>query len=329
MALPVRKPAKTQGFQIVLYGARGVGKTTLSTLLAAGPTVSIATENADLIYTQRGADIDVIDPPSNPREVISYLRELARGNHHYKTLIFESITAFDVMLVTDIVDRHAGDSARELRSINAIAGGYGKGAGEVGDAHANAAKYLAECAARGMRVIIIAHDKSATIDPPDGSPYSKWVVDTASEKHAALYLREASVVARLSASIAVDEKQGKARAGRPGTLIDLRSSPATECKSRIDELSGQITWTEITKNPFGDVFDRLQGIKATAPAAADGPAERAPVVWPDGVLRRVEAVAAQPDADEVLRDKVTPWLEAQGFDLSDIQAMIERVKARA
>lgn len=325
MALPVRKPAKTHGFQIVLYGARGVGKTTLSTLLAAGPTVSIATENADLIYTQRGADIDVIDPPSNPREVISYIRELARGDHRYKTLIFESVTAFDVALVTDIVDRHAGDSTRELRSINAIAGGYGKGAGEVGDAHANAAKYLAECAARGMRVIIIAHDKSANIDPPDGAPYSKWVVDTASEKHAALYLREASVVARLSASIAVDAKQGqpgKARAGRPGTLIDLRSSPATECKSRIDELSGQITWTDITKNPFGDVFDRLQGITTTA-------AEPAPVVWPEGVLRRVEAVAAQPDADEVLRDKVTPWLEAQGFEAADIQAMIARVKSRA
>lgn len=325
MALPIRKPNTQEPVRwIVLYGGRGVGKTTLSTLLAAGKTISFAMEKSDIIYgaSPTASQWDVIDPADengverSPESVLRMIEAVCRGEGGYDTIVIESISALDALVTRSTIDRRVkGD---ELRSLMAVAGGYGKGMGEVENLHSRVEAALKVAKVRNMRIILIAHQKIVTIQQPDGGSYTQWGV--ASEgKSAERYLNEADAVLRLYSPITTDEKTHRARGGGDYVFIDGRHSPTSESKARIQGLARLHTWDDPTVNPLA------QWIPSDTGGAAPGAD-----VWSTKGGQQIAAKAREAYArNDGSFERVGPWAVGQGFSQDDVNALIERIKAEA
>lgn len=222
-----------RGPVILVHGTPGIGKTTL----AAGADRPI------FIRTEDG--LGSIDVPTFPQLVKTYGEMMQAivslfGDHNYKTVVIDSLTAFEGM-VGDEVARSEG-----VASIEKVPWGSGyKLADKVWSEFLAALHGLA--LKRGMTVVLIAHSDTVRVKPPSGDDYTQHTISL-HERSAKIVLREMDIVAFAHIPVHVQKEPGsKAAVGkavaRGGHTLQMHQDPVTVAKSRYHlDKSIPMTW---------------------------------------------------------------------------------------
>ncbi len=166
MALEIRSTLREVPIRAAIYGADGVGK---STLCAGAPgAVFIATEDG-----LDNIDARAIDPPETWPGIVEAVDALAVDSR-CGTIVLDSLDWAEQMLWAHIVATRKDDKGRPVKDIEGY--GYGKG-------YKAAIVYWRELLAAftragkaGKNVLLTAHAKRATVKNPSGEDYEQWQV---------------------------------------------------------------------------------------------------------------------------------------------------------
>lgn len=158
--MKISKGKKKTAIRWVIYGTEGIGK---STLVSHFPDpLYIDTEEGTLqLDVQR---FDGIDTWEDVTDAIDYVLE---NPDVCKTLVLDTADRAETMLVQDMLakDRKA--------SIEAY--GYGKGYTMLQERfQKELLNRLDKVIAKGIQVVVIAHSKQRTVNPPDDNPYDHY-----------------------------------------------------------------------------------------------------------------------------------------------------------
>lgn len=127
---------------------------------------------------------------SSRQIVMDQLRELATADHEFKTLVVDSITAFNSKLENEISLRD------QVGNVADASGGFHKGFIEVAQWHADfmyACQVLAK--RKNMAIILLAHSGIEKVknNPEEASEYSVYSLDM-HRKSAAVYINNSDAV---------------------------------------------------------------------------------------------------------------------------------------
>lgn len=205
--------------RIILCGTEKTGKTHFA---AHAPNSVILP-----VKGETGADYyDGVLPTANTfDDVMGWIGSLAKGEHEYKTLCIDSVSALEP-LIWDAVCTEA-----KVDSIEKVGGGYGKGYGEALAKWRRLEQgldYLREH--KGMTCILIAHVKVKHFEDPNGDGYDRYQIDL-HEKAMNLLSRWADSTLFFNRKTFVQEKDagfGKttAKAKDQGRYMFTQSRPA-------------------------------------------------------------------------------------------------------
>ena len=154
---------------IVLHGNAGVGKTTFAS----------EAQNAIFIPVEDGLgllDVATFPEPKTAEEVSMMMNTLLTQEHNYQWLVIDSLTSMEKKIWTDLCKQSNSNS------IEDVGGGYGKGFTrtlEWINKFINDLRNLRE--KRGMGIILIAHTKVQTINPPDKAGYDQYTLNVHSK----------------------------------------------------------------------------------------------------------------------------------------------------
>lgn len=210
---------------IVVHGDAGVGKTTV----AAGAPNNIFIPVEDGLGM---LDVDTFPEPKNMTEVKQMMNVLLNEDHNYQWVTIDSATALEKKLWRELCEKSNAESIEE------VGGGYGKGftkALEEVSTFITDLRKLREV--RGMGIILIAHTKVSTFNPPDKASYDQYTLNV-NAKLADFIHTQADIVgyAELEQLIkqedkGFNQKQGKAtETGR--RLLHCYSSKKYTSKNR-------------------------------------------------------------------------------------------------
>lgn len=146
--------------KVVIYGAEGVGKTTLA---AAFP-------NPLFIDTEGGTshmDVRRISKPQSWDEFIVVLNEVATTSGLCETLVIDTADWAEQMAVTHLLTKYKKAGIEEF--------GYGKGYVYLSEEFSRMLAALDKCIASGIHVVVTAHAKMRKFEQPDEmGAYDRW-----------------------------------------------------------------------------------------------------------------------------------------------------------
>lgn len=155
--------------RIILYGTKGIGKTTFASL-APDPVFLFTEEGHGLL----SADRLLI---SHWDEAFEFLRMLYTEDHTFKTLVIDSL---------DWLERLCHEKVKKVHGER-IFFDYGKGFKFAGDLFDEFVRALDKLRLhKNMMIILIAHSKIKRFEAPDVPPFERYMLD--------LHERAASVV---------------------------------------------------------------------------------------------------------------------------------------
>lgn len=145
--------------KIVVYGGPKIGKSTF------------ASKIPDAVFIQTEEGLDALNVTAFPlatkyQDVLDALRTLATEKHDFKAVVLDSADWTENLIWQHLCE------ANKVDSIEKVGGGYGKGyieALKLWRGLLDAFDYLRN--ERGMAVVLIAHDETQRMMPPDGEPY--------------------------------------------------------------------------------------------------------------------------------------------------------------
>lgn len=156
----ISKGRRLRAPKIIIYGGPKIGK---STFAAGAP-------NAIFISTEEGIDdLDVAHFPlaRSHQDVLDAIGVLATEEHGYETLVLDSLDWLEPLIWAHLCAAH------NVASIELVGGGFGKGyveAAKLWRELIDGLDYLRDH--KDMTIVLIAHDESKRMDPPDGEPYN-------------------------------------------------------------------------------------------------------------------------------------------------------------
>lgn len=210
VTLSFHKPQANEGHKILVYGAGGVGKTTLATAMA-GKTAFIDLDKSlgKLSGQYVNHDVDVLDVASW-QELCDYLS--ADGWDGYNNIVIDTMTMAE-QLAVDHTLATVPNGNNVAKSIEDY--GYGKGYGFVFESFIKLLPILDKHTLAGRNVILICHDCQRTVANPAGDDFLRFeprLQDPASGKASIrLRLREwCDHVLFVTYDISVDAKSKKA-----------------------------------------------------------------------------------------------------------------------
>lgn len=256
---------------ITLTGDPGIGKTTLA---AKFP-------NPVFIQVEKGMDAipEEERPKAFPRvlsavnnasvaknDFTNIHRQLAailHGDHSFKTLVIDSVTALAAMIQREIIEEGKKENP-QYSSIELVKGGYGKGyiimAERMAEIHAMCQRIRDE---RNMTIVFIAHSETEKIDPPDSEPYTKRTLNM-HKKARQLFISDVDLVAYMTIEMYTlgdtKDKVKKAISNGSRKLI-CETSASNDTKNRYS-IKGDIPVPEGT-NPLLDYIPVLMQYSTT------------------------------------------------------------------
>jgi len=227
---------------IVIHGAAGVGKTSF----AAGAL------NPIFIPVEDGLgvlDVATFPEPKKAEELTMMIQTLMKEDHNYKWLVIDSLTSLEKKLWKDLTQK---DNAE---SIEDVGGGYGKGYTRAVEWSTQLINDLRELRrVKGMGIVLIAHSKVTTFNPPDKSSYDHYTLNV-NPKMADFIHTQADIVAycELEQLIRQEDKGFGAKQGKVtetgNRVLHCYSSNKYTSKNRYGiQTPIPMNWSELMKH---------------------------------------------------------------------------------
>lgn len=268
----VRRGRIKSGKRITLYGYEAIGKSTLGASAPAPVFIDIEDGTGD-IDTDRYLFRDD-DPrghvPETLQEVHVAVDDLLKTDHHYKSLVIDTLDALEPLIWQYVCERDSGKqsnlnkSGKKLISIESY--GYGRGYTVALDEWRRLAGRLDLLRVRkGMNIILLSHSQIRTFKNPEGDDYDRYQLRI--KENAASFIKEWSDVVgyccfeNTTAKINEDDLRAKGYStGR--RLIMLERAAAYDAKSRVpmpSEVEMQLD------DPWGPFAAALKAGMSTSP----------------------------------------------------------------
>ena len=157
---------------VTICGDSGMGKTTLAATFP-NPIFILGEEGLQSVPAKTRPDAFPRIDDDNVELLWQQLGALLKEEHKYKTLVVDSVSAFERKFIQHVID----NDPKKPRGIQQALGGYGAGREAVGAMHGRirkAAGLLAE--KRGMHTVFIAHADTTRIEPPDDDAYMRYTL---------------------------------------------------------------------------------------------------------------------------------------------------------
>lgn len=202
------------------------------------------------------------------------LKELAREDHEYKTLVIDTVTKLDQIFINSVLQQDM-ERRREEGEIDAmdpgtrpslsnVFGGYGSGYQMVANMHyrvRQAAGYLAD--KKGMHVIFIAHSETETLDLPDSDPFTRYTL-AMHKRSAKPYINDVSLIGFLRMKRAVmgfqSGERGRVKPGKAKStgqrILTCYSNPTHVAKNRFG--INKDLYVKEGKNPLAGLVPGLE-----------------------------------------------------------------------
>lgn len=216
--------------RVLIYGAEGVGKTTLASEFP----------NPVFLQCEEGTpgelELQSFGVLSDFGSVIDAMTALYDGEHGYQTLVVDSVTALQRFIFAETCrrgDEH-GNAKAKIEDF-----GYGKG-------YVNAKNVLREflegCDAlrrdRGMAIVLIAHSVVTTFNDPETASYDRYEIDLHKQLVGEV-TRDLDAILLLKKPVNVKEeakgfnsKRARAEGSASTVLIHAVGKPAFMAKNR-------------------------------------------------------------------------------------------------
>lgn len=168
-------------FFAIIYGEGGVGK---STLCSYAPNPYFLDLEGGIFHLDTPKSSDTI---SDPNVLRSYMEALLKEEHSYKTVIIDSLSALEPLMVQSVLNKFPKENGS--RAIGIEDYGYGKGYVHLLSVWYGLVGMLKKINARGLNVILIGHRKVASFELPSGIGFKYYTVNLFdSEKNSVLRL---------------------------------------------------------------------------------------------------------------------------------------------
>ena len=150
----------TRPVKLVIYGAEGIGKSTLASKAPAPLFIDTegGTAQMDVTRTER---------PESWEGLIRMIEEVAADSSLCKTLVLDTADWAEQLCITDVCTKYKKAGIEEF--------GYGKGYTYLSEEFARLLAAMDKVIAAGMNVIITAHAKMRKFEQPDEmGAYDRW-----------------------------------------------------------------------------------------------------------------------------------------------------------
>jgi hypothetical protein len=174
--------------RICIYGRPGIGK---STLTASFPSpLFILTEETGL------ENIDALPVFEEFTSLWSAVKQLISVEDlPYKTIVVDSITKLDNLIVRYILDDPAnGKRGEKATTLTSACGGYGAGYSRAEALHRAFKAMLDKLQDRGITVIYVSHVAVKTVKTPDHEDYEIYTITANNDKTRSVYLDDVDLV---------------------------------------------------------------------------------------------------------------------------------------
>ncbi len=235
---------------MTICGDAGAGKTSLAAEFP-NPIVIRAEDGLQSIPMERRPDAFPLVHTAD--DVFAQIKAL-QGDHEYRTLIIDSVTALERLFTDDIVAK----DPKNPKSINQANGGYGAGLAALASMHQRVRKGVEILRRRkGMHIVFIAHADTETIDLPDADPYTRYTLRLG-KRSVAPYVDDADVVGflKLETFLKGDDNERKKAISDGTRQLVVKMSAANVSKNRFG-IEQDLTYN-IGENPLTPFISTLK-----------------------------------------------------------------------
>ena len=239
----------------VIAGEAGTGKTTLGAMQPKPILIRIEDGSAALDAEQL-KNTALFPPSKTQQQVLDCIIQLATEEHTFKTVLVDSITAFDKMVIKEVQKRN------NTTNLAACDGGFGGGYNAVEAAHQQLFDWCERLKnEKGMHVFFIGHTDTETVCPPDSEDYTRYTIQCTKTKSvdcAKVYTNNCDLVAFVKLKTFTLEKKARSTGER---IITTYPTASHVSKNRFG-ITADLNFDfdkEVTTNvnPFSGVIKQL------------------------------------------------------------------------
>jgi hypothetical protein len=227
----IDKPAK-----LLVWGPPAVGKTTFAS--EAPSPIFIEAED-------RSGHLDVNRIPVGTwADVMEAINALNKEEHPYKTAVFDTVDAMEILLF-DHISKEAGVDSHEE-----IGGGFAKFRGPMVAQWKRFVRGIDALTHKGIQCILLAHAKTKPYQDPAGPVYDRFVLKM-DQAGGDFLIENVDLVgyAKFQVFVKKDDKNAKSKATTTGKrLLQFKFSPVYPTKCGVpcaDEVA--LDWDEFQK----------------------------------------------------------------------------------
>lgn len=173
--------------RITIYGTPGIGKSTLASQFPY--PLFFLTEECSI------NDINYIGVVKSYDKFLEGITKLAAiDNPPFKTLIIDSISKLDALIVNEILKGEKLSKSGKQPSLNSACGGYGAGFQAAQQEHRYVKSILDNFQKKGITVIYIGHLTTTKYKAPDLDDYDRYSIVMNHDKSREIYIDDVDAV---------------------------------------------------------------------------------------------------------------------------------------
>jgi len=217
MTLNIKSGRYPRAQKVVIYGAEGIGKTTLASQFPKPLFLDLEDGSSHL-------ECDRINDITSWTDLATVLAEVIKNPGEYKTLVIDTADKAELMASKWLCQKHGKNGIEEF--------GYGKGYQYLAEQIAMLLSYLDMLIKNGINVVVIAHAMMRKFEQPDEmGAYDRWELKL-NKKVAPLFKEWADMMLFINYKTNVILTDGKAKASGGKRVVYATHSPCWDAKNR-------------------------------------------------------------------------------------------------